>query len=137
MVKFLSEEWIENCKNYIIDKLDPERDLKNITTSVLGVIEHVPPSDTTMSFYIELKDGRLNELKVNTGDTFEGKEAIYEIRGNYGTYKDILEGKLGMAMALLKNRLKLKGSKIDALKIIKQLDSLIESLRKNTDEFEE
>ena len=137
MVKFLSEEWIENSKNYILEKLDPEKDLKNITTSVLGVIEHVPPGDTTMSFYIELKDGRLNEFKVKTGDTFEGKEVIYEIRGNYGTYKDILEGKIGTAMALLKNRLKLKGSKMEALKIIKQLDSLIESLRKNTDEFEE
>jgi hypothetical protein len=40
-------------------------------------------------------------------------------------------------MALLKNRLKLKGSKLDALQIIKQLDSLIDSLRKITDEFEE
>jgi putative sterol carrier protein len=137
MVKFLSEEWMENGKNYIIEKLDPEKDMKNITTSVLAIIEHVPPSDTTMNFYVELKEGRLNEFKVNTGDTFEGKEAIYEIRGNYGTYKDILEGKIGTAMALLKNRLKLKGSKMEALKIIKQLDSLIESLRKITDEFEE
>jgi len=137
MVKFLSEEWMENGKNYILEKLDPEKDMKNITISVLAIIEHVPPSDTTMNFYVELKEGRLNEFKVNTGDTFEGKEAIYEIRGNYGTYKDILEGKIGTAMALLKNRLKLKGSKMEALKIIKQLDSLIESLRKITDEFEE
>lgn len=121
----------------MLEKLDPEKDMKNITTSVQGIIEHVPPNDTTMNFYIELKDGRLNEFKVNTGDIFEGKEAIYEIRGNYGTYKDILEGKIGTAMALLKNRLKLKGSKMEALKIIKQLDSLIESLRKITDEFEE
>ena len=136
MVKFLSEEWIENGKNYILEKLDPEKDMKNITTSVLGIIEHVPPSDKTMNFYIELKDGRLNDFIVNSGDSFEGKEAIYEIRGNYGTYKDILEGKIGTAMALLKNRLKLKGSKMEALKIIKQLDSLIESLRKITDEFE-
>jgi len=137
MVKFLSEEWIESGKNYILEKLDPEKDMKNITTSVLGIIEHVPPSDTTMNFYIELKEGRLNEFKVNIGDAFEGKEAIYEIKGNYGTYKDILQGKIGMAMALLKNRLKLKGSKMEALKIIKQLDSLIQSLQKITDEFEE
>ncbi len=136
MVKFLSEEWIEKGRNYMLEKLDPEKDMKNITTSVQGIIEHVPPNDTTMNFYIELKDGRLNEFKVNTGDIFEGKESIYEIRGNYGTYKDILEGKIGTAMALLKNRLKLKGSKMEALKIIKQLDSLIESLRKITDEFE-
>jgi putative sterol carrier protein len=137
MVKFLSEKWIEYGKNYMLEKLDPEKDLKNLTTSLLGVIEHVPPNDTTMNFYLELKDGKLNDFKVNTGDTFEGKEAIFVIRGNYGTYKDILEGKISTAMALLKNRLKLKGSKMEALKIIKPLDGVIESLRKITDEFEE
>jgi putative sterol carrier protein len=137
MVKFLSEEWIEHGKNYMLEKLDPEKDLKNLTTSLLGVIEHVPPNDTTMNFYLELQNGKLSDFKVNTGDAFEGKEAIFIIRGNYGTYKDILEGKIGTAMALLKNRLKLKGSKMEALKIIKPLDGMIESLRKITDEFEE
>ena len=29
MVKFLSEEWIEIGKNYMLEKLDPEKDLKN------------------------------------------------------------------------------------------------------------
>jgi putative sterol carrier protein len=137
MVKFLSEEWIEYGKKYMLEKLDPEKDLKNITTSLLGIIEHVPPNDTTMNFYLELKDGKLHDFTVNTGNTFEGKEAVFIIRGNYGTYKDILEGKLGTAMALLKNRLKIKGSKMEALKIIKPIDGVIESLRKITDEFEE
>lgn len=137
MVKFLSEEWIEFGKKYMLEKLDPEKDLKNITTSLLGIIEHVPPNDTTMNFYLELKDGKIYDFKVNTGNTFEGKEAVFIIRGNYGTYKDILEGKLGTAMALIKNRLKIKGSKMEALKIIKPIDGVIESLRKITDEFEE
>jgi putative sterol carrier protein len=137
MVKFLSEEWIEFGKKYMLEQLDPEKDLKNITTSLLGIIEHVPPNDTTMNFYLELKDGKLHDFTVNTGNTFEGKEAVFIIRGNYGTYKDILEGKLGTAMALLKNRLKIKGSKMEALKIIKPLDGVIESLRKITDGFEE
>jgi len=135
MVKFLSEEWIEYGKNYILEKLDPEKDMKNITTSLLGIIEHVPPNDIIMSFYLELKDGKLNDFKVNNGDSFQ--EANYVIKGNYGIYKDILQGKIGTAMALLKNRLQLKGSKIEALKIIKPLDGLIESLRDITDEFEE
>ena len=137
MVKFLSEEWIAFGKQYMREKLDPEKDLKNITTSLLGIIEHVPPHDSTMNLYLELKDGKLHELTVNTGNIVEGKEAVFVIRGTYGTYKDILQGKLGTAMALLKNRLAIKGSKMEALKIIKPLDSVIESLRKITDEFEE
>ena len=136
MVKFLSEEWIEFGKKYMLEKLDPEKDMNHITTSLLGIIEHIPPHDTIMNFYLELKDGKVHDFFVNTGSSFEGKEAVFVIRGNYGTYKDILQGKLGTAMALLKNRLTIKGSKMEALKIIKPLDGVIESLRKITDEFE-
>ena len=120
----------------MLEKLDPENDLKNVTTSILGIIEHVPPNDMTMNLYLELKEGKLQVLTVNTGSVVEGKEPVFIIRGNYGTYKDILQGKLGTAMALLKNRLNVKGSKMEALKIIKPLDGIIESLRKITDEFE-
>ncbi len=136
MVKFLSDEWIVQSKKYMHEKLDPEKDLKNVTPSLLNVIEHVPPNDTTMNFYLELQNGKLTDFVVNSGDTFE-KEAAFEIRGSYGTYKGIIKGETNMALALLKNRLKLKGSKMKALQLIKPLDGVIESLRKITDEFEE
>jgi len=136
MVKFLSDEWIEYGKKYIRSNLDPVKDLGNLTTSVLGVIQHVPPHDTTTNFYLELRDGQLSDFVLRVGDTITEKEAVFVIIGNYGTYQDIFEGKIGTAMALLKNRIKLKGSKIEALKIIKQLDGLIDALRKVTDEFE-
>jgi len=135
MVKFLSEEWIEIGKNYIVDKLDPIKDLKSITTSLLGVVEHIPPDDITMNFYLELEDGKLKDLIVNTGDTFEEKKAAYEIRGNYGTYKSILMGEMSLGIAVLKNRLKVKGSKLQALKLIKPLDGVIVALKEITDEF--
>lgn len=136
MAKFLSNEWIETGKKYILEKLDPEKDLKNITTSLLGVVEHIPPNDTTMNFYLELQDGKLTDFIVNTGNTFTEKEATYVIRGNYGTYKGILQGEMSLAIAVLKNRLKLKGSKMQALKLIKPLDGVIVSLQEITDEFE-
>ena len=136
MVRFLSEEWIKLGKKYMIEKLDPEKDLKKITTSLLAIIEHIPPDDTTMNFYLELDEGKLTEFIINTGDTFEEKEAIYEIRGNYGTYKSILQGEMSLGIAVLKNRLKLKGSKMQALKLIKPLDGVIVSLQEITDEFE-
>ena len=136
MVKFLSEEWIQIGKKYMLEKLDPEKDLKNVTTSLLGVVEHIPPNDLTMNFYLELQNGRLTNFIVNTGDTFE-KEAVYEVRGNYGTYKSVLRGEMSLGIAVLKNRLKLKGSKMQALRLIKPLDGVILSLKEITDEFEE
>jgi putative sterol carrier protein len=136
MVKFLSEEWIEYGKQYIRNNLDPVKDLGALTTSILGIIEHIPPNDTTTNFYLELTNGQLSDFILQSGDTILGKEPVFVITGNYGAYRDIFEGKTGTAMALLKNRIKLKGSKIEALKIIKQLDGLIDALGKVTDEFE-
>jgi putative sterol carrier protein len=136
MVKFLSDEWIAYGKKYMLEQLDPVKDLNNVTTTLLAIIEHVPPKDTTMSFYLNLKDGKIHEFTINTTASDEHTDAVFVIRGNYGTYKEILQGTLGTAMALLRNRLKLKGSKMDALKIIKPIDGVIDSLRKITDEFE-
>ncbi|KYK24136.1 hypothetical protein AYK21_01830 [Thermoplasmatales archaeon SG8-52-2] len=136
MVKFLSEEWIDIGKKYMLEKLDPVKDLKSITTSLLGVVEHIPPDDITMNFYLELEDGKLKDFIVNTGDTFDEKNAAYEIRGNYGTYKSVLKGEMSLGIAVLKNRLKVKGSKMQALRLIKPLDGVIVSLQKITDEFE-
>jgi putative sterol carrier protein len=137
LVKFLSEEWITYGKNFIHEKLDQEKDLKNITTSLLCVIENVPPNEITMNLYLEFQQGKLTDIIVNTGDTFTEKEAVFVITGLYGTYEDIIKGNMSLAMAILKNRLKLKGSKMGALKIIKPIDVVIDALRKVTDEFEE
>ena len=136
MVKFLSEEWIAYRKNFLLEELDPEKDLKNITTSLLCVIENVPPNETTMNLYLEFQQGKLTDIIVNTG-AFTEKEAVFVITGLYGTYKDIIKGNMSLAMALLRNRLKLKGSKMEALKIIKPIDVVIDSLREITNEFEE
>jgi putative sterol carrier protein len=52
--------------------------------------------------------------------------------------KGILKGEMSRAIALLRGRFSLKGSKLKALQIIiKPLDSVILSLKEATDEFEE
>ena len=135
MVKFLSDEWMEHTKKYMYENLDPKTDLKNVTTSLLAVIQHVPPNDTIMNFYLSLDNGKLTDFTVSTGDTYE-KEAIFVITGNYATFKGILQGELNLTIALLKNRIKLKGNKMKALKLMKPLDGVIVALREVTDEFD-
>jgi len=58
----------------MLEKLDPVKDLKSISTSLLGVVEHIPPDDMTMNFYLELEEGILKDFIVNTGNTFEEKK---------------------------------------------------------------
>jgi putative sterol carrier protein len=136
MVRFLSDEWIDVAKKYLLEELDPQTDLKNLSTSLLGVVEHIPPQDSTMGFYFEFQNGNLKDFIVTQGDTIPGKDPIYIVNGNYGTYKDVLQGKTSLTIALLKNRFKLKGNKLQALKIIKPLDKVILSLITVTDEFD-
>jgi len=136
MVKFLSEEWITYGQQFMQEKIDPVKDLKNLTTSLLCVIENVPPKGSTMNLYLGFQQGKLTDLIVTTSDTFTEKEAVFVITGLYGTYEDIIKGNMSLSMALLKNRLKLKGSKLEALRLIKPIDVVIDSLRKITDEFE-
>jgi hypothetical protein len=137
MVKFLSDEWIEAGKNFIVNQLDPETDLKHISTSLLGIVEHIPPDGKTMGFFFAFKEGKLTDFIVTDGNAPKDKDPLYEVRGNYGTYKDVLQGKISLTILMLKNRLKLvKGSKLGALKIIKPIDRVIESLTQITDEFD-
>jgi putative sterol carrier protein len=135
MVKFLSDEWIDHTKNYMYENLDPETDLHNVTTSLLAVIQHVPPKDSTMNFYLSLDNGKLIDFVVSSGESYE-KEATFVITGNYGTFKSVLQGEMNLTIALLKNRIKLKGSKMKALKLMKPLDGVIVALREVTDEFD-
>lgn len=135
MVKFLSKEWIEKSKEYM-HILDPEEDLKKVSTKLLNIIEHVPPDDKTMYFYFSLEDGKITEFTVETQNTFENIDIPFIITGGYGTYKGIIGGEMSMGLALLKNRLKLKGSKMKALQLIKPLDKVIKALQEITDEFE-
>jgi hypothetical protein len=44
---------------------------------------------------------------------------------------------MSLTIAVLKNRLKIKGSKMQALRIVKPLEGVIKSLKEITDEFEE
>ena len=136
MAKFLSDDWLVQCKNYMYEKLDPEEDLKNVTTSLLGVVEHIPPDDSIMNFYLDFDNGKLIDFVVSKGPTYE-KEAKFVITGSYGTFKSVLKGEMNLTIALLKNRIKLKGSKVKALKLMKPLDGVILSLKEVTDEFEE
>jgi hypothetical protein len=87
MVKFLSKEWNELSKEYILKKFDPEKDLKHVTPSLLAVIEHVPPNDSTMNFFLDLENEKLVDFVVNTDDTILGKEAVFTVSDTYGTYK--------------------------------------------------
>ena len=135
MVKFLSDEWFEHGKIYMKENVDSQA-LRKISISLLCIVDHIPPDDKSKNFFLQFQEGELAEFTVNTGNA-EDMVATYILQGNYGTYKGVLQGEMKLAIAILKNRLKLKGDKMQALKLIKPLNGVIVALQEITDEYEE
>ena len=134
-MKFLSEEWIETAKKIATEKLDPEKDLKNATASLLNIIENIPPEGNSVHFYISIKNGIIEEMKIDQTDILLEKNAEFVVIGNYDTFVQIFKGEMSTLIALIKNRVKVKGDKVKALKFVKPIDRLNESLREIKTEF--
>lgn len=128
-MKFLSEEWIETAKKIVSEKLDPEKDLKKVTTSLLNIIENIPPDGKIVYFYISVKKGIIEELTVDQSSSLLGKNAEFVVIGNYDTFVQIFKGQMSTLIALIKNRVKIKGDKIKALQFVKPIDRLNGCLR--------
>lgn len=137
MVKFLSDEWIKKAKDVVEKNLDAEEDLKNATTSLLNIIENVPPDKTTVYFFASFKNGDLSEFSINSDGSLIDKEAEFTVIGDYTTFVQIVKGEMSTVMALLKNRVKLKGDKMKALRFTKPIDRINGILREIETEYEE
>ena len=122
MVKYLSQEWAEQAKKKVLTELDKARDLKNMYTSLLNVIQNVPPDNKTMYFYIKFIEGNLEELITGSDESIKQKDAEITATGDYTTFVQISSGQMSSAMALLKNRLKMT-NKMKALTITKPIDT--------------
>ena len=57
--------------------------------------------------------------------------------GDYTTFVQIVKGEMSTVMALLKNRVKLKGDKMKALRFTKPIDRINGILREIETEYEE
>lgn len=123
MVKYLSEEWAEQARKKVLAELDKAKDLKNMTTSLLNVIQNTPPDNKTMYFYVKFVDGNLEELITGCDESIRQKNAEFTVTGDYTTFVQISSGQMSSAMALLKNRVKMAGNKMRALTITKPIDT--------------
>ena len=134
-MKFLSEEWIETAKKIALEGLDPEKDLKNATTSLLNVIENIPPEGKSVYFYISVKNGIIEDMQIDQTGSLLEKKAEFVVTGNYDTFVQIFKGEMSTLIALIKNRVKVIGDKVQALKFVKPIDRLTNCLQEIETEF--
>ena len=134
-MNFLSKEWIETAKKIAIEKLNPEKDLKKATTSLLNIIENIPPDGKSIYFYISVKKGIIDEMRIDHTDSLLYKNPEFIVTGNYDTFVQIFKGEMSTLIALIKNRVKVKGDKVKALQFIKPIDRLNECLKEIETEY--
>jgi putative sterol carrier protein len=134
-MKFLSDEWIEKAKKITAEKLDPEKDLKKATTSLLNIIENIPPDGSSVYFFISVNEGKITEFSLDKTGSLLDKDAEFVVTGNYDTFVQILKGEMSTTIALIKNRIKIKGDKIKALKFVNPMDKLNSCLREIETEY--
>jgi putative sterol carrier protein len=135
MVKYLSQEWAEQARKKVLTELDKAKDLKNMSTSLLNVIQNTPPDNKTMYFYIKFINGNLEELTAGSDESIKGKNAEFTVTGDYTTFVQISSGQMSSAMALLKNRVKMAGNKMKALTITKPIDTFNNCVSKIQTEY--
>ena len=134
MVKFLSRRWLETAI-ITAEGLDPEKDLKNTSASLLNIINNIPPDGKTIYFYISINNGIITEMKLDQNNSLMNRDAEFIVSGNYDTFKQIFKGEMSILIALIKNRIEIKGDKKKALKFVKPIDRLNSCLRNIDTEY--
>ena len=136
MSKYLSREWVER------GRVQVERDQRfrtlsaGIQASILCVV-HEQPAHADEVFFIDFDDGHIRDIYSGPRSEFEarGVQPTFEVHGDYDTFREIQEGHLTQATALMRGRLRLKGSLLKALKYMKTLDAVTDVLREVPTEF--
>lgn len=117
-MKFLSNQWVETAKKIATKKLDPKKDLKKATTSLLNIIENIPPDGRSIYFYISVNNGNLDEMLIDQTGSLLKRKAEFVVTGNYDTFVQIF-----------------KGDKVKALQFLKPIDRLNGCLREIETEY--
>jgi putative sterol carrier protein len=120
---YLSQDWLNEVINRIKEDLTPE-DMKNVSSSMKNVYNNCPDGKIHY-LYFKFENGLLDEALVGTDeDEVATKQSEFQIHGDYETFALISQAKLGARSALMRNRIKLKGSMVKALRLASVVDRL-------------
>lgn len=135
-MKYLSRQWVEEGRRRVQGHPLFLARTKGIRASILCVV-HDSPDHVDDVFYIDFDDGEILDLYAGTFTEFHERDASpdFVVEGEYDTYVSIQEGRLTQATALMKGRLRLKGSLFKALKHMRALEAVTQILSEIPTEY--
>lgn len=121
--KYLSSEWMDAVIERVKANLTAV-DMKHVSSSMVNIVENCPDGSRRY-MYFRFEDGLLAEGLVGTDDDeVASKEAEFRIIGDYDTFAKISKAELGARSALMRNKIKLKGNMVKALRLSSVVDKL-------------
>ncbi|MFX0045164.1 MAG: SCP2 sterol-binding domain-containing protein [Candidatus Hermodarchaeota archaeon] len=122
-LQYLSKEWIDEVIKRVKASLTAE-EMKHVSSSMVNIVENCPDG-TTRHMYFRFENGLLAEALVGTSDDeVASREAEFRIIGEYDTFAKISRAELGARSALMRNKIKLKGNMVKALRLSSVVDKL-------------
>ena len=121
--EYLSPEWMDAVIELVKERLTAE-EMKHVSSSMVNIVENCPDGKRRY-MYFRFEDGILAEGLVGTDDDeVASKKPEFRIIGDYDTFAKISKAELGARSALMRNRIKLKGSMVKALRLSSVVDKL-------------
>ncbi|MFW9769527.1 MAG: SCP2 sterol-binding domain-containing protein [Candidatus Thorarchaeota archaeon] len=122
-LKYLSQEWMDAVIELVKENLTSE-EMKHVSSSMVNIVENCPDGKRRY-MYFRFEDGLLAEGLVGTDDDeVASKNPEFRIIGEYDTFAKISKAELGARSALMRNRIKLKGNMVKALRLSSVVDKL-------------
>jgi putative sterol carrier protein len=122
-LRYLSNEWMEEVTRRVKERLTPE-EMKKVSSSMINEVRNCPDGKTHF-MYFRFEGGVIAEGLVGTeDDEVASKQAEFRIIGDYEVFAKISQAELGARTALMRNKIKLKGSMVKALRLSSVVDKL-------------
>ncbi|MFW9850643.1 MAG: SCP2 sterol-binding domain-containing protein [Candidatus Thorarchaeota archaeon] len=120
---YLSKEWMDEVERRVKAELTPE-EMKKVSSSMVNIVRNCPDGKQRY-MYFRFEDGIMAEGLVGTDDDeVASREAEFKIIGDYEIFRQISMAELGARTALMRNKIKLKGNMVKALRLSSVVDKL-------------
>ncbi|MHA1166653.1 MAG: SCP2 sterol-binding domain-containing protein [Candidatus Hodarchaeales archaeon] len=133
MVKFLTQEWIDEFKTIVNSNQEYAEAAKTWEGDFLFVVEGV--GEEPVFYYVDLWHGKAKDCYLVTEDKKTPDKVEFEWKGDIKHWKALIEGKLDPIKGLMTRKFKLKGNKGKILRASKAAKVLVACASKVPTEF--
>ncbi|MFO7741528.1 MAG: SCP2 sterol-binding domain-containing protein [Anaerolineae bacterium] len=120
---FPSDAWIKDLSNRLNESESYERSAKDWEGDFLFVVGPDEKYDKTGYLYLGLLHGRSTGAAVVESE--DARETEFVIRAPYGTWKQVIEGKLDPIQGIMTKQLKLSGNMMKVMRYPKAAQEIV------------